>query len=288
MAEAGDTPEQARRKRRHRWKLPKDDARTCYLEMGARAALERIRDDAPVLEHGAMAIGPFARLDAAAVAARDGKTREAITNLFGSQTVFQTRTMDRVLDAAEISELADWPDPEAFADPDAWIGAFFASRSARGPARGAEPAMSYATLWTLWLGVVPYGLWSERVAAPSMEEYGRRVAQAEAVFAGAVAHFGLTLRAGVTIPDLAYGAASLIEGVGLNQCLVTAHPRDPAAPISEALIRAGRMLWHGAIDEAKTRGSGAAPNAWGHSAPWALQHGNAPGAIVGLSDLRGS
>ncbi|MFO1144860.1 MAG: hypothetical protein U1E59_21275 [Amaricoccus sp.] len=253
MTEAGDMPEEVGRRRRKRSTLPTDDARTRYLEMGALAALEQIRDDAQVLGNGAMAIGPFARLDAAAVAARDGKTRGAITNLFGSQAVFQARTMDMVLDAAEISEAVDWPEPSAYTTPGAWVTAFFASQSARGPRHGAEPATSYATLWALWLGVVPYGLWSEHVAGPSMEEYSRRVAQFETVFAGAVAHFSLALREGATIADLACGAVSLIEGVWLNQCLANAHPRDRAAPISEALVRAGRMLWCGAIADAGTR-----------------------------------
>lgn len=74
--------------------------------------------------------------------------------------------------------------------------------------------MLYAALWTLWLGVVPHGLWSERIAVPSMEEFDRRVAQLEVVFDRAVAHFGLTTREGATIADLASGAASLIEGSG--------------------------------------------------------------------------
>jgi hypothetical protein len=233
--------------RRHRSALPKSDARRRYLEMGSLAALEQIRRDAGQLESDAMAIGPFARLDAGAVAARDSKTRGAITNLFGSQAIYQAQTMSMALDAAEISELADWPSPRAFAEPEAWVAAFFTSQAARGPAHGAEPAISYSSLWTLWLGVVPYGLWSERIAAPSMDEYGRRVAQIEAVFAEALDHFGLALRDDSTIADLACGAASLIEGSWLNQCLTGTHPRDPDLPISEALVRAGKMLWRGAV-----------------------------------------
>ncbi len=165
---------------RRRSPLPRDDARRRYLEMGALAALEQIRHDAGDLDRDAMAVGPFARLDASAVAARDGKTRGAITNLFGSQLAYQVRTMGMALDAAEISGLADWPPLAAFPDAEAWVAAFFAAQSARGPTHGAAPSMSYASLWALWLGVLPYGLWSERIAAPSMEEFGRRVAQLEA------------------------------------------------------------------------------------------------------------
>lgn len=233
--------------RRRRSPLAKGDARQRYMEMGSLAALEQIRHDAGEFERDVLAIGPFARLDAGAVAARDGKTRGAITNLFGSQATYQTRTMGMVLDAAEISELADWPGPAEFAEPEDWVAAFFASQSSRGPVHGAEPAMSYAALWVLWLGVVPYGLWSERIAAPSMDEYVRRVAQIEAVFGEALEHFGLTMREKATLSDLACAAASLIEGAWLNQCLLTGHPLDPDLPISDALVRAGTMLWRGAV-----------------------------------------
>lgn len=256
MSEAGDTPEEtpgeSGRRRRHRSTLAQGDARSRYAGMGVLAALEQIRADARLLAGDAMAIGPFARLDAAAVAARDGKTRGAITNLFGSQAAYQARTMGMVLDAAESSGDVDWPRPSDFADAEPWVTAFFASQSARGPVHGADPSMSYAALWALWLGVVPYGLWSDRIAGPSMEEYCRRVAQLEAVFAEAMAHFGLVLREGATLSDLACAAESLIEGVWLNQCLATTHPLEPGTPISEALVRAGRMLWRGAVRRSAT------------------------------------
>ena len=247
MAEASRTNGGGERKRRPRSALPKDAARRRYLEIGSLAALEQIRHDAEVLEASALAIGPFARLDAGAVAARDGKTRGAITNLFGSQAAYQAETMRLTLDAGEIAELAEWPYPAGFADADAWVEALFAGQSALGPQHAAEPAMSYASLWVLWLGAVPYGLWSERVAEPSMQEYDRRIGQLAAIFAEALAHFGLRLRRDTTLADLACGAASLIEGVWLNQCLTGAHPRDPGQPISETLVRAGRMLWRGAV-----------------------------------------
>ena len=73
------------------------------------------------------------------------------------------------------------------------------------------------------------------------------MAQLEAIFADALAHFGLTLREGVALVDLACGAASLIEGVWLNQCLTGRHPRVADTPISATLVRAGRMLWRGAV-----------------------------------------
>lgn len=247
MAEASRTDGDGDRKPRQRSALPKAAARQRYLEIGSLAALEQIRLDAQVLDDDAMAIGPFARLDAGAVAARDGKTRGVITNLFGSQAAYQAETMNMTLDAGEIAELADWPEPAAFADADAWVAALFAGQSACGPRHAAEPAMSYASLWVLWLGALPYGLWSERIASPSMDEYDRRIGQLEAIFADALAHFDLILRPDTTLTDLACGAASLIEGVWLNQCLTGDHPRDPGQPISKTLIRAGRMLWRGAV-----------------------------------------
>lgn len=248
MAEAAKTDDTAGPKRRKRSALPKDAARLRYLQIGALAALEQIRHDAQALDVDAMAIGPFARLDAGAVAAREGKTRGAITNLFGSQAAYQAATMSMALDAGEIAELADWPDPADFADAGAWVEAFFASQSAAGPQHGAEPATTYASLWVLWLGAVPYGVWSERVAAPSIMEFDRRLVQLEAVFAEALARFGLSLRPGATLADLAAASASLIEGVWLNQCLTRTDPRNRERPIADILVRAGRLVWNGAVE----------------------------------------
>ena len=247
MAEGAKTDQDAPGRSRRRSTLPKDAARQRYLEIGSMSALEQIRDDARRLDADAMAIGPFARLDAGAVAARDGKTRGTITNLFGSQAAYQAATMSLALDAGELAELAGWPRPADFADPLAWAEALFAGQSACGPRHGTEPATTYASLWVLWLGAVPYGLWSERIAVPSMVEFDRRVDQLAAIFAEALAHFRLALRAETTLEDLAAAAASLIEGVWLNQCLTTDDPRRPERPISATLVRAGRMLWNGAL-----------------------------------------
>ena len=66
---------------------------------------------------GAIAVGPFARLDANAVAAREGKTRGAITNLFGSQAAFQAETMALALNAGEWVERVEFPAPADFPTP---------------------------------------------------------------------------------------------------------------------------------------------------------------------------
>ena len=129
-----------------------------YVEIGELVALEQIKTDSEALDAGSVAIGPFARLDANAVAARDGKTRGAITNLFGSQAAFQAETMALALSAADLIEQIDYPAPADYPSADEWVDDFFAGEAARGPSHGAEPAVNFATLWTLWLSAVPYGV----------------------------------------------------------------------------------------------------------------------------------
>ena len=108
--------------------------------------------------------------------------------------------------------------------------------------------MSYAFLWTLWLSTVPYGLWSERIARPAMEEYARSVEGVEAAFRRAVAHFRLRLRPGTSLAELALATTSLVEGMWLNQSLTAQHPARQGEPFSDAMRRAGRLLWRGAVE----------------------------------------
>jgi hypothetical protein len=216
--------------------------------MGEVAALEQIRADAATLDRLAIPVGPFARLDAGAVAARDGKTRGAITNLFGSQAAFQAETMELALSVGDWIEQIPYPAPADHPDAAAWFDAVLGGESARGPQRGAEPTGSYAFLWTLWLSTVPYGMWSDRVSAPSMAEHVQWVAKLGRVLEAGLAHFGLSMRADTTVDDLASGLASLVEGVWLNQCLTDRHPTMPSEPIATSLLRAGRLLWRGAVD----------------------------------------
>ena len=227
--------------------LPKHAARRRYIEIGELVALEQIKRDSERLDDHSIAVGPFARLDANAVAAQDGKTRGAISNLFGSQAAFQAETMALALSAADWVERIEYPDPAAFPDAGAWLDAFLAAESERGPAHGSEPVVDYGTLWALWLSAVPYGLWSEQVSRPSMEEHVLIVERLEEALAGALAHFGLELRGDTTVNDLASALASLVEGVWLNQCLTDRHPTNPGEPIATALRRSGRLLWRGAI-----------------------------------------
>jgi hypothetical protein len=231
---------------RRRSTLPREEARRRYVEIGELAVLRQMRTDARRLDEESIAVGPFARLDANAVASLEGKTRGAITNVFRSQAAFRAETMALALSAEDWVEDVGYPDPVGFASAGEWVDAFFAGESARGPVHGAAPAVGYATLWALWLSAVPYGLWSERVSRPSIDEQQRHIDRLEDVVGGALDHFGLKLREGVTTRDLASAIASLVEGVWLNQCLTTSHPSHPSEPIATLMGRSGRLLWLGA------------------------------------------
>ena len=231
---------------RKRSTLPRDEARRRYVEIGERVVLEQVRTDARRFDQESIAVGPFARLDAGAVAAREGKTRGAVTNLFGSQSAFQAETMALALNTWEFIERIEYPDPAAFATADEWVDAFFAGESARGPVHRADPEVTYASLWALWLSTVPYGLWSERASAPGIEEQRQHLQHLDQVLGSALDRFHLKLREGTTLRDLASAIASLVEGVWLNQCLTRTHPSDPSQPVAELLRRSGRLLWAGA------------------------------------------
>ena len=231
--------------------LPKEAARRRYVEVAELVVLEQIKHDSERLDDHAIAIGPFARLDAGAVAARDGKTRGVISNLFGSQAAFQAETMALALDAGELVAEIQYVDPADFPDAESWLDAFLAEESARGPQHETQPEIGLGTLWALWLAVVPYGLWSEEVARPSMDEYAQLIGQVERALAGAMDRFGLQPAEGATVNDLACALTSLVEGQWLNQCLTATHPTDPEQPIATVLRRGGRMLWRGATRPAR-------------------------------------
>ena len=129
----------APKRRAGRSTLPRDEARRRYVEMGQLAALQQIKRDSEALDRRSAAVGPFARLDANAVAERDGKTRGVISHLFGSQAAFQAETMARALDAGDWIEEIEHPAPADHPDAGAWVDALFAAESARGPQRGARP-----------------------------------------------------------------------------------------------------------------------------------------------------
>jgi len=218
-----------------------------YVEVGVLEALEQIRRDSRRLDERAIPVGPFARLTADAVAARDGKTRGAITNLFGSQAAYQTETMTLALSVGDWIDQVQLPEPAGFATAEEWLEALLTGQSERGPQHGGDPDASYAYLWALWLSAVPYGLWSEEVARPSMEEHLLWVRRLAAAVTEALDHFDLSLRDDTT-PEVVAGAlASMIEGVWFNQRLTPRHPVDASEPITTALVRSGRMIWRGSV-----------------------------------------
>lgn len=244
---AGAATEAKNIRKPRRSKLTKTEARKRYATMGKLVVLEQIREDSELLGEVAIAVGPFARIDAGAVAARDGKSRGAITNVFGSQAAFQAATMELALNASEWVEQIKLPAPGDFATATDWLDALLDGQSARGPKHAKEPAVDDGFLWTLWLSVVPYGVWSEHVAGLSLAEYVQWVKRLEQCLEQALHHFGLRLRESVALNDLACAIASIIEGVWLNQCLSDRHPCDPSQPVATSLRRSGRLLWQGAV-----------------------------------------
>ncbi len=239
--------------KRRRSLLSPDEARTRYIRLAGRALLEQMQQDARRLDRGEderrVAVGPFAKLSAEQVAAlADGKSRGAITNLFKSQRQFQLQAMAIVLEDPEV-DVFNPPDPRGFRDPVKWIEAVASAESARGPLHDMEPAVGYAFGWALWLSQVPYGIWSERVAEPSMHEFRHSAEHLEsACIRPALAHFSLAVRPPWTPLDLATAMGSLVEGLWLNQCLSRDHPTRVGAPAAQVARDALTMLWQGATE----------------------------------------
>jgi AcrR family transcriptional regulator len=242
--------------RRRRSTLSPEEARKQYIRAAETILLEQIQIDAQRLDRRdderRVAVGPFAKLNAEQVAAAsDGKSRGAITNLFKSQREFQLQAMALVLEDPDVDVL-DLPDPRDFTDPDTWLDALASAESGRGPVHGMEPAVGYGLNWALWLSQVPYGVWSEHIAEPSMHEFRHSAERLEATcVAPALGHFDLVMRPPWTPLDLASAMNSLVEGLWLNQCLSRAHPTREDAPTGEAARNAIRMLWQGATQPAK-------------------------------------
>jgi hypothetical protein len=235
-------------KKRTRSNLPKSEAWQRYIEIGELVVLEQIQRDAELLDKSAIAVGPFARLQADAVADRDQKTRGAISNLFKSQAAFQVETMELALNAGHWLDEIVYPNPQDYANAEGWVDAFLLRQSDRGPHHGAPPEVSYASVWSLWLSAVPYGLWSRKISQSSLDEHIQWLQQLIVLFQEAMTHFRLRMQPGTTLEDLASGMASFIEGIWLNQCLTLHHPCNATEPISTVARRAGLMLWRGATE----------------------------------------
>lgn len=237
--------------RRRRSLLPPDEARQRYIRAAESVLLRQIRSDARRLDgqndRQHVAVGPFATLSAEAVAAStDGKSRGAITNLFKSQRQFQLQAMALVLEDPE-ADIQMPPDPVGFPDATAWVDALAVAESARGPHHRMDPTPGYGLIWALWLSQVPYGVWSQRIASPSMREFRHSVARVETHgIIPALERFSLEVRPPWEVLDLATALASTIEGVWLNQALSADHPTRQQDPAVDAMRNALRMVWEGA------------------------------------------
>jgi AcrR family transcriptional regulator len=242
--------------KRRRSALAPEEARKRYIRVAETVLLEQIQTDARRLDREdderRVAVGPFAKLNAEQVAASaDGKSRGAITNLFKSQRQFQLQAMALVLEDPEVDVFVP-PDPRGFSDPVEWIEAVATAESSRGPLHAMEPAVGYGLNWALWLSQVPYGVWSEHIAEPSMHEFRHSAERLESdCVRPALAHFSLEVKPPWTALDLASAMASLVEGLWLNQCLSRDHPMQPGVPAAQAARAALRMLWQGATQPAE-------------------------------------
>jgi hypothetical protein len=237
--------------RRRRSLLRPEELRRRYIELGERVLLEQIRAEAHDLDasESATPLSSFARLDAGDVAQRVGKTRGSITHLFGSQAAFQSATMmigfDDFVDIGGVAEV-DYPGPDAFPDVERWLEAIARIESGRGPRHG-EPATGYAARWTLWVSLLPYGVWSTRIAEPSATEFENwtRWIQHE-LLEPALEHFRSEIAPPFRTQDLALAMANTIEGLWLSQAIVDQYALGDGVSRERAATNALTMLWRGA------------------------------------------
>jgi len=166
-----------------RERLPRKVAEARYLDTGLDLLLESVRDRAQQLDRALVADGPdgsapdipgpVADVTAHAVADQLGKTRGAITNIWGSQQQFHLALLKKLLtstdnlgaipDRHETEELVDSIDDVASA-----VSVFADGELERGPR--PDPDLDNLTNSQLWgslflteLAYYPYAQWSARV-----------------------------------------------------------------------------------------------------------------------------
>jgi len=236
-----------------RERLARVDAEETYIRAGELEVFRQLqRDgaalDATLADQRAFAVGPFARVRADVVVDELGKTRGAINNLWGSQEVFRAAVMgvflnDAGLGAADVA----YPEPASSASLDMWIEAWAGVEIERGPQHAMQPSSRYGLRWAAWLGLVPYGIWSERIAESSMDELRTGVERyAEQILGPALAHFGAELAEPTTIEDLAVAVHEAVEGTWLTSCLTADDPIGRSRPLSATLARTLQLLVRGA------------------------------------------
>lgn len=235
-----------------RSRLTRDHAEQTYIRAGELEVFRQLQRDATALDEAlpdsTIAVGPFSRLRADLVVDDLGKTRGAINNLWGSQEGFRSAVMSVFLNDVSLGlDDVDQPDPEQSPTVDDWIQRWAEAEIERGPQHGMAPQNRYGLRWAAWLGLVPYGVWSDAVAAPSIEEFRAGVTHlADEVLRPAFAHFELTVAEPATIHDLAVAASSLIEGSWLNAALSPDDPIDRDRSIAARLATSLQLLVRGA------------------------------------------
>ena len=236
-----------------RERLARVDAEETYIRAGELEVFRQLqRDgaalDATLADKRAFAVGPFARVRADVVVDELGKTRGAINNLWGSQEAFRAAVMGVFLNDAGLGATdVDHPDPADFESLDDWVGAWAVVEIERGPRHAMQPSNRYGLRWAAWLGLVPYGIWSESIAEPSMDELRSGVERyATQILGPALAHFGAQLAEPTTIDDLAVAVHEAVEGTWLTSCLTSDDPIGRSNPLSATLATTLRLLIRGA------------------------------------------
>ena len=205
--------------------LSREEAKKRYIQLAEKVILEQVEEDARRLDgeddDRRKAIGPFARLSAERVAELDdGRSRGADHERLQEPARVPARGDGGRLGRSGSARGLDTPDPQGFEDAGAWIEAVATFESERGPMHETESLEGYAAGWVLFLGQVPYGLWSEYIAEPSMKEFRGSAERLErGAIRPALEHFGLEVRPPLTTLDLAAAMQSMIEGLWINQCL---------------------------------------------------------------------
>ena len=234
-------------------RLARDDAEERYIRAGELEVFKQLqRDgqsmDAALAHDQALAVGPFSRLRADVVVDELGKTRGAINNLWGSQEAFRAAVMAVFLNDTGLGlDEVTYPDPADSKSLEHWVGRLAAIEIQRGPHHGMSPENRYGLRWAAWLALVPYGIWSERVAKASVDEYRQGVQRyGTAVVGPALSRFELALAPNVTLLDVAVACCSLIEGFWLNACLTGRDPAGRDQSIAAALTSSLCLVLRGA------------------------------------------
>lgn len=239
-----------------RRRLSRDHAEEAYIRAGEVEVFRQLQRDAEALDvtmadERAFALGPFSRLKTDVVLGELGKTRGAINHLWGSQEAFRAAVMHVFLndDSLGVADVR-YPAPAEHATLDDWIAAWAATEIERGPRHGMAPQSSYGMRWAAWLGLVPYGIWSDTVATTSNDEFRAGTTRLVGeVLEPALAHFDRRLVEGTTIEDLAVAVSTTIEGTWLTACLTADDPLGRPGSIATTLARSLSLLVSGATTE---------------------------------------